>query len=218
MAFQIWYQYQAIFILPECQLIWQTLNFQANQQTTYTVHFNWAKLRNETGLTLHKWKSLWHQLSVQAELHLCYDSRIPKCCITPLQSLQLSNSCYFPEKHILITIIGKMQEHTMRRKKIILWMSWHSRKMSKMVFKLWSNVHAYSTNVLIKHHTIMKMMAGKICYIISSRRRDINPNIRRQKYKNYFYSRLIFCSFPNGRGEREEKFMQRLKKICGKLD
>lgn len=38
-----------------CQLIWQRLNFQANQQIMYTVHFNWTKLRNgRTGLALHK--------------------------------------------------------------------------------------------------------------------------------------------------------------------
>lgn len=38
-----------------CQLIWQRLNFQLNQQTMYTVCFNWVKLRNgRARLTLHK--------------------------------------------------------------------------------------------------------------------------------------------------------------------
>lgn len=72
-----------------------------------------------------------------------------------VQILQLSNWCYLPENCILITMIDKMQEHTMKRKKVILWISWHSRKMSRMVFKQWSNVHTYSTNVLYQasyHH------------------------------------------------------------------
>lgn len=72
-----------------------------------------------------------------------------------VQILQLSNWCYLPENCILITMIDKMQEHTMKRKKIILWISWHSRKISRMVFKQWSNVHTYSTNVLYQasyHH------------------------------------------------------------------
>lgn len=38
-----------------CQLIWQRLNFQLNQQTMYTVCFNWGKVRNgRSRLTLHK--------------------------------------------------------------------------------------------------------------------------------------------------------------------
>ena len=58
----------------------------------------------------------------------------------------------------------------------------------------------------LKHHIIMKLMAGKICCITSCKKWDTKPNVRKQKDDNSLFSlKANFLLFPKWRSREGRK-------------